>query len=315
MLYLVRIKIDWGENNKNEYYKTNEWYELFKHNDKVCKWKIDEKGMMEFALGMYTDKIEAINDGKMLYFNILYDLHRNEHGFKLGDGEYVIQRWYGDCKEDFEKFIDNEEWFIIGKKHRFNPLGLAVFEADNLEDYEKSYKSYGIKWTAINNEPFKFFARIQDLDESYKYSEKSQEIFRLISLSEKADEKTSILLLCQALETMGENEKKSDEEINEINKCIELINKSGLAQDQKSSILGMLQFGKNISSRKKCLNLVEKYCFKEYKHFDKEKVINEAYVLRSKIIHGEKILEDTDYSCGYFLKFIVLDVLKEWAKI
>ena len=101
-MYIARIKIDWGECNKNKYYKTEVWYELFIHNDKVCYWKFSDNGIMEFVIGMYEDKIEAINDGKMLYFNILYDLHRNDYGFKLGDMVYRIQRWYADCNEDYE---------------------------------------------------------------------------------------------------------------------------------------------------------------------------------------------------------------------
>ena len=314
-MYIARIKIDFGSNNKNEYYKKDKWIELFKYKDKTCNWRMKENGIIEFIIGNYEDRFQALNDGKILYFNILYDLHRNEHGFKLGDASYITKMYHEDREYTLEKFVQNEEWFFSDKKNRANFLGLEVYEIDeDISDYDKYYEGHNFKITAINNEPFKFLDRITKLDKNYKYSKKCQEIFNLVRLSEKADEKTEILLLCQALETMGINEYKSNEEIKLIDECIKKIESSELLQEQKESIKGMLQAGKQISSRKKCKKLMDQYCNKNYKTFDKNDVFTNAYNLRSQIIHGVKLDENTDFSCVYNLKLIVLDILKEWSK-
>lgn len=314
-MYIARIKIDYGKNNKNIFYEVNKWHKLFKYEGKECRWRIKESGIIEFVLGNYENRFDALEDGKMLYFNILYDLHRNEFGFRLGDSNYVTRMYHDGRGYTLDEFIKNEEWFFNSKTDTSNFLGLGVYEIDdNINDYDRYHNCYNVEIHAENNEPFKFLGRIINLDRNYKYSLQSQEIFNLISLSEKADEKTKILLLCQALETMGRNEKKSKDEINIIEQCTKIVMESNLKENEKNSLLGMFEGSKYISSRSKCKKVVEKYCKNEYKQFEKKKVINEAYSLRSDIIHGNKLGEDTDFSCSYYLKIIVLDTLKEWSK-
>jgi len=315
-MYLARIKISWGENNRNDYYEYDKWYDLFEYNDKICRWRMKSNGIFEFAIGIYENRVEALEDGKMLYFNILYELHRNYYGFKLGDDRYITNVFCKDRGYTLSEFKKNEEWFFSTKEYRANFLGLGIFEIDNdFEDYDKYYSLSGaISIQCINNEPFNFLKSITNLNHNYKYSKKSQEIFNLVRLSEQADEKTKILLLCEALERMGEYKDREKEEIEVLEKCINFIEESSLTTNQKEPLKNMLRQSKKISSKNKCKILIEKYSLCEYKQFNKMEIFNEVYKLRGKIIHGEELEDDTDYSCGYYLKIIVLDVLKEWTK-
>lgn len=315
-MYIARIKISWGENNKNKHYENNKWYDLFEYNDKVCKWRMNDHGIFEFIIGTYEDRFEALEDGKMLYFNILYELHRNDFGFELGDSEYITNVFDKDRGYTLSEFKANEEWFFSTKKYKSNFLGLGVFEIDNdIKDYDKYY-NHRIEFSiqCIIDEPFEFLDRIISLNKKYKYSKESQEIFNLVRLSEKADEKTKILLLCQALERMGENKSRTEDEVSVLEKCIECIEKSDLQASQKEPLKNMLNQSKNISSKNKCKNLIEKYCLCNYKKFDKIKIFDAAYSLRGKIIHGEEVHDHTDFSCARYLKIMVLDILKEWSK-
>ena len=50
-MYIARIKIDYGKNNKNIFYEVNKWHKLFKYEGKECRWRIKESGIKEFVLG------------------------------------------------------------------------------------------------------------------------------------------------------------------------------------------------------------------------------------------------------------------------
>ena len=314
-MYIARIKILLEEKYQNNYYEKNKWMECFKYKDKICNWRIKDNNEIEFILGYYENRFEALKDGKMLYFNLLYELHRNEHGFILGDNTYISQMYHEDRGYSIDEFNKNEEWFFNSKKFKSNFLGLFVFEIDkNIDDYDKYYDSFKSEIILLDNKPFKFIDKISKLDKKYVYSESNQIIFNLIRLSENVDEKTRILLLCQALEMMGEDKIKSEEEIKLIDKLKNIINESTLDQQKKDSLNNYMENCKNISSRKKCENLINTYCKFEYNDFNKNKIFKKAYELRSKIIHGDIINNDDVYIVGIYLKAIVLDVLKEWSK-
>ena len=314
-MYIARIKIKLEENNEDRYYEKGKWFELFEYKDKKCKWRIKDNGVIDFILGKYEDRYEALEDGKILYFNILYEIHRNDWRFKLGEKNYITKMYHDDRGYTFDQFIENEEWFFNSKKDSADFLGLGVYEIDEeMEEYDEYGKFLIGKLTAVTEKPFSFLERIKKMDSNYKYSKRTQEIFNLVRLAEKADEKTKILLLCQALERMGENKNRTDAEIEVLEKCIKCIDESNLTIDQKEPLKNMLRQSKKISNKNKCKNLIEKYSKYEYKQFNKMKILNDAYKLRGKITHGEELDDDTDFSCGYYLKVLVLDILKEWSR-
>lgn len=314
-IYIVRIKIELEENNEDEYYEKEKWFELFEYKDKKCSWRIKKNGEIDFILGNYEDRYEALADGKILYFNILYEVHRSDCRFKLGEANYMTKMYHEDRGYTLEEFIGNEEWFFNTKEDSSNFLGLGVYEIDKeIDEYDEYEKILMREITVVTDEPFPFLEKIKKMDANYKYSKKSQEIFNLIRLAEQADKKTAILLLCQALETMGENKKRPQKEINVLDECINLIDKSDLTNQQKEPLKNMLSRAKSISNKNKSKNLIGKYSLYEYKQFDKMKIFNEAYRIRGKITHGEKVDYIDAFRCGRYLKIMVLDILKEWSK-
>lgn len=113
---------------------------------------------------------------------------------------------------------------------------------------------------------------------------------------------------------MGTNDLKTKKEIAVIEECIKTVKKSDMEEKQKNSMLGLLNDSKKISSREKCSRLMEKYFKNKYDEFNEKDVFDKSYKWRSKIIHGEELNEKIDGSYVYYLKIIVLDILKEWCK-
>ena len=137
-MYIARIKIKLEENNEDRYYEKRKWFELFEYKDKKCKWRIKDNGVIDFILGKYEDRYEALEDGKILYFNILYEIHRNDWRFKLGEANYITKMYHEDRGYTFEQFIENEEWFFNTKKDSADFLGLGVYEIDEeMEEYDE----------------------------------------------------------------------------------------------------------------------------------------------------------------------------------
>lgn len=112
-MYIARIKIKMQEGYENGYYKKEEWKELFRYKDKICSWRIRNGGYIEFVLGYYKDRLQALNDGKMLYFNILYRIHRCHSNFELGDESYISRLYHSGHGYTAKEFMKNEEFFLV----------------------------------------------------------------------------------------------------------------------------------------------------------------------------------------------------------
>lgn len=314
-MYIARIKIKLKEEYDNIYYEKNKWMECFMYKDKICKWRFKENGIIDFIIGNYENKHEALKDGKILYFNILYEIHRSKWKFILGESNYITNMYHENNEYTSREFMENEEWFFNNKKRSSDFLGLGIYEIEkNIEEYDEYGKISACNVTIISKEPFAFLDNISKMDYNCKYSKSCQKIFNLVRMSEESDVETTILLLCQALETMGEDKDKEMKEIELIKKLIKIARESEIDDNQKNSLISFLESGKKISSRKKCENLINKYSKYDYTQFDKKKIFKEAYDLRSKIIHGDEIDESNAHEISYYLKYLVLDILKEWSK-
>ena len=77
--------------------------------------RIKMKMREEYENGYYKDRFQALNDGKMLYFNILYRIHRCHSNFELGDESYISRLYHSGHGYTSKKFMKNEEWFFCTK--------------------------------------------------------------------------------------------------------------------------------------------------------------------------------------------------------
>lgn len=317
-MWMPRIKIKLNNLCEIRFCKHNEYIALGKFKGKNLYYKFRDNNNLEFALYGYDTREEALTDGKILYFNVLFKGYRTFLNYSMGDFDYI--KWYYHpryfkCSE--EEFYKNEEWFYCEKSGERDFLGLQVEYAESLEklDEYKDKKKMSGNLFAVYDSEIDFIKAMKEIDYDCSYNEKNQKIFNLFHLVEEAEDNIKILLLCQILETMGEKGNKSDVALDVMDSFIATLKNSDLEESEKNSLISGIEGLKLISSGKKIKNLLDKYCRKEYKNINKNKVVRESYSLRSRIIHGEELSKENDVGNNvYFLKFIVLDTFKEWAK-
>lgn len=317
-MWIPRIKIELTNSAEIKFCKHNEYISLGKFKDKDLYYKFYDNNNLEFAILGYENREEALIEGKILYFNVLFNGYRTLLNYSMGDFDYV--KWY--CHPKYfkcsrEEFYKNEEWFYCEKSGERDFLGLQVEYAESLErlDEHKDKNQLSVELSAVYDEEIDFIKEMRKIDYDCSYNEKNQKIFNLFNLVEMAEDEIKILLLCQILETMSENENKSNKAIKLLDSFITELKNSDIDDTEKQSLENGIKGLKQISSSKKIKNLLEKYCKNDYKGFKKNKIVTDSYRLRSKIIHGEKISEEDDVGTNvYFLKFVVLDTFKEWSK-
>lgn len=313
-MWFPRVKIYISNSIDNKYYKADKWYYITNFKTKKLYFRYRKDDCLEFVIDSYKNKQEALKNGKILYSNILFYGYKSFFDFEMGDRFYITSlydEWY-DCTK--EEYIKNEEWFFDTKNNSCDSLGLSIFKGDNINDLD-SYQSIEVEMKAFLKESIDIVEGLHNIDYGLKYTEKIQKIFHMFELVEESDTNTKILLLCQILEIMGINSDKSEEAKKIIENLKQIINNSEISDSEKDSLNGGLEGLKRESSGKKIKNLLKKYCFNDYKSFNKYKLVNDCYKLRSSIIHGE-IIEETDDALDKVrkLKIIVLDTFKEWIK-
>ncbi len=313
-MWYPKVKIHMLNSANNKYYKENEWIFLSKFKTKNLYFRYKHNNDIEFLIDGYLNKKAALINGKILFFNVLFNGYKSFFNFQMGDGSYVT-RWYNqNCKCTQKEFFGNQEYFFTENKSNSNDLGLVIYKANSIEELDKYRKLTGILIGNITQE-LDIIKWVKDIDYTCLYTSKCQKIFHLLNLIENADINIKILLLCQALEYMGTNEKRSTDAQNVIKECITVVENSNIEDAEKKSLKGALNGLKNESSNHKIEKLLGKYNTKKYKFFDKYKLVKECYKLRSKIIHGEIIDEiDDGFDKTMKLKAVVLDTFKEWSK-
>lgn len=315
-MWMPRVKIKINSLVENLHYKKDQWIKGPKFKKKCLYYKFDINNYIEFVICFYETREEALMDGKILYFNILFNGYYSFLNYEMGDARYIIRMYHEGNGYTCKEFTDNEEWFYSTKKYYANFIGLQIYEVDSLEDYNY-YQTETVKLQMEYDKPLDLIEYLNFFDYDCIYSDKVQPIFNLFRLVEEADNETKILLLCQILETMGDNKHKSDEATVIINDLKKTVDDSELELSEKQSIVSGLENLKWESSRKKIRRLITKYNDKTYAKFNKNKLINECYRLRSKITHGDELNNDernqiSSYTCD--LKHLTLDIFKEWSK-
>lgn len=313
-MWFPRVKIKISNSLENKYYEFNKWIVLSKFKNKNIYFKYREDNIIEFVLDGYLTREEALTDGKILFFNILFAGYYSFLNFKMGDASYITKMFHEGHGYSVENFLKNEEWFYNTKKYSSNFLGLSIYEAENIKDLE-NYEDFSIKMWSIQDSEIDIFKYLQNIDYECIYNEKNQKIFHLFNLVEEGSAEIKILLLCQILETLAINKKRDKKIIDLLNDFKNQINLLSIDADEKKSICSGIENLKNISNKSKIDNLIKKYCKKKYSNFNIEKLIKDCYSLRSTIIHGGEIANQNEvFSNAYYLKILVLDIFKEWSK-
>ena len=162
------------DNIDNTFYEKNKWKKLFKYNNKNCFWRITKDNYIEYALGKYSNEKDALIDGKVLYFNILYNMHMSRENFDYGDEEYVTNFFHENANYTYEEYINEEKWFINSKDRFSNFCGLGIYELDeSIDDFDNFYVNVGIEWKQCFHIGYKMVR-------TYIYSEVTSASFYII---------------------------------------------------------------------------------------------------------------------------------------
>ena len=313
-MWFPRVKIRITNKISNDCYQVNKWKYIKKFKTKKLYYRYLKDNYIEFVIDGYKNKQEALKKGKILFSNVLFYGYKSAFSFEMGDNQYITTLFKEKNGYSGQDFYKNEEWFFNTKMDSADFIGFAVFEAVDLEDLD-SYRTIKLELKAILNYGVDIIDWMRNIDYDNTYTEKIQKIFHMVKLVEYSDTNTQILLLCQILEIMGINSDKSEEAKKIIENLKQIINNSEISDSEKDSLNSGLEGLKRESSGKKIKNLLKKYCFNDYKSFNKYKLVKDYYKLRSLIIHG-KIIEKTDDALNKArkLKIVVLDTFKEWIK-
>ncbi len=309
-MYVARIEIRLRDQYGN--YPQNVWIELFRFDDIICKWRYKKDNSLEIILGAFASKSYALQEGKKLYSKILYRFLWKFNNILTGCGKYQHRMYHKEHDGPLDEFVENEECFFCSENYSGFFPGLAIYEVNSsIDEFEIIYEEQPAA-TIQSLHPDSSFP-FSDLDKyreiGITYSEDSQIIFSLIEIACNFGEPIDVLVLCSALEMLStEKKQKTQEEIVFIDKLISCVDSSTLEDEQKRNLRGFLSSGKEVGSRNRCLNTVRKYCKRDIAGFSPEEIFNEAYSIRSKIIHGGKIYGHNFEPVHYF-KYVVLKVL------
>ena len=308
-MWFPRIRIKLLNSVENQYYDYNKWYFLCHFKSKKNYYKYSKGDYIDFVIDSYNNRKSALKNGKILFFNILFYGYRGFNDYSMGDDDYVEP---STLKEDNAN--NNSDTLFVESDTCSSLPGFKIYKANNINELNV-HKHMTINLCAILNYELEIIGLLKKMDLNCSFSEKSQKIFRVFGVLEHADVNLQVLLLCQILEYMGEDLYKSNREIAAIDKCINIIEKEDLDLSEKCSLKDSLESLKYESSRKKIKKLLELYCKKDYKNFDKNKIAMSGYKMRSYIIHGKTIDEiEGIYDIAHKLKIITLDTFKEWSK-
>lgn len=126
-MWIPRVKIKLNNPAEIKFCKHNEYISLGEFKEKDLYYKFYDNSNLEVVILGYESREEALIDGKILYFNVLFNGYRTSLNYSMGDFDYV--KWYCHpryfkCSE--EEFYKNEEWFYCEKSGERDFLGLQI---------------------------------------------------------------------------------------------------------------------------------------------------------------------------------------------
>lgn len=173
-----------------------------------------------------------------------------------------------------------ESTFFWTPKCMGGGLGPDVYEVPNtFMDYDKLYGKYHLWDLKVSVSKLKPELNFDNYDKSYFiYSKFTQPLLNTIIQADSVFEiGLQMTLYCGLLEHMAEDKPKHPSVISEIDSLIEHARLSSLSQEEKSSLVSYLGFGKNISSRQKCRLLCQQYAKDQYGPYTTKEILDDAY--------------------------------------
>lgn len=293
-------------------FKKNKWCNFSK--DPKYKMRLRDDLCLEVICGCFANKSEALNCAKKMFVSLIYHLLKNNYTIK--DGEcccgynYCNVNAWGTLGE-----FDEEELFNYSPDSKYQYTGLGVFEVPNsTDDFDALYSFSPISWTEDDDKYLLDKFNPKEYVFSYN-SEVETLLYDLIEADRVSSMGLKMTKYCGLLEHIAgmciKQKTKDDDIIAVIDKLIDQTNRSDLDEKKTVQLVTYLENGKNVSSRRRCREVINKYANKKYGGYKADDVFNEAYGIRSTYSHGVNTpLYSKRYDKAEQIKFILLDVIK-----
>lgn len=308
MPYVAHVGIKLKDDHSH--FEKNKWYYIKKVEKIEYRWRLENALIYEVVAGVFDDKYDALKCAKSIYVTLLYFLMKKR--IKIANAGCDFHEMYSENSEKNKSIeaYNNEQFFFWNKKNQGGWIGPGVYEVEKeLDEFDEYKQLYGTISAFYPDTDLAF----NNVDEyMFTYSPKSQELLSTIVAADSInDTGMKMTMYCGLLEHLAEDGKKTAEVISEIDALIAHVEDSDLEINQKNQLRNYLNQGKDISSRQKCIKLIEKYACTQYGIYTAKKVFNEAYSLRSTFSHGSSI-DEFSVKAARYMKYLVLDVVQKY---
>lgn len=276
-------------------------------------WRMNRDNTIDVIAGLFDEKHEALAIAKQMYVTLIYLMLKR--GIKLsndGCGRYETTLFTDEYLMSYEEFVDQEPFFFWTKRNQGGLLGPGVFEVDHSLDEFDDYKHWSVE---IANIEYGFTLKFDEIDTfTFEYSRETQPLLNSLLTADFADSfGLSMTLFTSILEHFCGNMLKSETVCKAIDQLIEATKTIGLDTEEEHQLIGLLQSGKNLSSRSKCQIIAEAFARDSYGQYTTREIVNQAYSARSVYAHGDNC-ESESFPAAPYIKSVAMDVIKSIAQ-
>lgn len=294
-------------------YKNNEWHYIKTIDGIEYRWRLCADQTYEVIAGLFGNRYDALLCAKKMYVTMLYSLLTAQFSLATGECATYIPRLFYNEEEDgpYDEFFINESFFFWKKKHSGGQHSPGVYEAEASLDEFNDYRFLNATYSISYDSDLTF----DNVDEYvFTYNKEAQELLHSVIIADnEMNYGMKMTIYCSILEHLSENEKKSLDVQLHIDELIESIKTSTLSPNEKDQLINHLRNGKEQSANQKCKKLAKKYAKAMYGQYPVEKIISEAYGIRSAFSHGDNV-DPGRTKLSSYIKYVVLDVIKGYMR-
>lgn len=289
----------------------NVWHFIKQKGGIEYRWKFCNDFTYHIIAGVFESPTDALQCAKQLYVSLFYDLVWNGHSIADAGCNSYKTRLFHDEEPEVKGYNGDESFFFWTKCYQGGKLGPGVFEVDQSIDEFDEYRFIDGSLTIICESDLSF----EKVDAYYfSYCREAQEYFNTIMLAENAFEYgMKMTIYCGLLEHLAENRDKEPDILCILDELVKYVEGSSLPSEKKDSLKNFLNTGRKVSANQKCIALCERYAKQNYGGYTFKKIVGAAYSIRSAFAHGGN-WEKRYSKCAAYIKFVVLDVIKNYMK-
>ena len=293
---------------ENTAYEKNKWFQIKTEGEIRYLWRFTNGNVYEMIAGVFEDKKDAVSAVKKLYVNIFYFFSYNNIPIEEAGCENYYRRSYDvSIDTSVENYESTESYFCWTKRKCGGFYGPGVYE---VEDHIEEFEEYRFLFGSLGRPIVKFQLDIPIDKYLFIYCKKAQELFCDVLNADKLNPGLRMTVYCGLLEHLSDsNQKKEKIIIDMLDEFIQVVQENSiLSTDQKNQLCNYFGRGKEISARSKCKQICKKYANENYGGISTEKILGEAYGLRSAFAHGNTV-DNNGFQYVDYMKRIVLDVI------